>query len=35
MDNEGNNILEIRFTYPGYRAFEISAMAQVPIIRKN
>ena len=35
MDKEGNNILEIRFTYPGYRAFEISAMAQVPIIRKN
>jgi len=35
MDKEGNNILEIRFKYPGYRAFEISAMAQVPIIRKN
>ncbi len=35
MDKEGNNILEVRFAYPGYRAFEISAMAQVPIIRKN
>jgi hypothetical protein len=35
MDKEGNNILEIRFKYPGYRAFEVSAMAQVPIIRKN
>jgi hypothetical protein len=35
MDKAGNNILEIRFMYPGYRAFEISAMAQVPIIRKN
>jgi len=35
MDKEGNNILEVRFSYPGYRAFEISAMAQVPIIRKN
>jgi hypothetical protein len=35
MDKEGNNILEVRFTYPGYRVFEISAMAQVPIIRKN
>jgi hypothetical protein len=35
MDKEGNNILEVRFKYPGYRVFEISAMAQVPIIRKN
>jgi len=35
MDKAGNNILEIRFKYPGYRTFEISAMAQVPIIRKN
>jgi hypothetical protein len=35
MDKEGNNILEVRFMFPGYRVFEISAMAQVPIIRKN
>jgi hypothetical protein len=35
MDRAGRNILEIRFRYPGFRVFEISAMAQVPIIRKN
>ena len=35
MDKGGRNILEVRFRYPGYRIFEISAMAQVPIIRKN
>jgi len=35
MDKEGNNILEVRFQYPGFRVFEISAMAQPPIIRKN
>jgi hypothetical protein len=35
MDKEGKHILEIRFPYPGFRVFEISAMAQVPIIRKN
>ncbi len=35
MDKAGRNILEIRFKYPGFRVFEISAMAQVPIIRKN
>jgi hypothetical protein len=35
MDKDGNNILEVRFMYPGYRVFEVSAMAQVPIIRKN
>jgi hypothetical protein len=35
MDKASENILEVRFQYPGYRVFEISAMAQVPIIRKN
>jgi len=35
MDKEGRNILEVRFKYPGFRVFEVSAMAQVPIIRKN
>lgn len=35
MDKEGKNILEVRFKYPGFRVFEVSTMAQVPIIRKN
>jgi hypothetical protein len=35
MDKAGNNVLEIKFSYPGLKVFEISAMAQVPIIRKN
>jgi hypothetical protein len=35
MDKEGRNVLEIRFKYPGYKVFEVSTMAQVPIIRKN
>ena len=35
MDKAGANVLEIRFPYSGFRVLEISAMAQVPIIRKN
>jgi hypothetical protein len=35
MDKEGNNILEVRFSYPAFKVLEVSAMAQVPIIRKN
>jgi hypothetical protein len=35
MDKDGKNILEVKFSYPGFRVFEVSAMAQVPIIRKN
>lgn len=35
MDKEGKNILEVRFKYPGFRVFDVSVMAQVPIIRKN
>lgn len=35
MDKEGRNILEVRFSYPGFRVFDVSAMVQVPIIRKN
>ena len=35
MDKAGNNILEVKFKYPGFKVFEVSAMAQVPIIRKN
>jgi hypothetical protein len=35
MDKNGRHLLEVRFSYPGFRVFEVSAMAQVPIIRKN
>lgn len=35
MDKEGVNVLEVKFKNRGFRVFEISAMAQVPIIRKN
>jgi hypothetical protein len=35
MDKGGKNILEVRFTQQGFKVFEVSAMAQVPIIRKN
>ncbi len=30
-----DNILEVRFTSPAYKVYEISVMAQRPIIRKN
>jgi hypothetical protein len=35
MDKEGNNILEVRFKKAAYKVFEISAMAQVPLMKKN
>jgi hypothetical protein len=35
MDKGKENILEVRFTSPTFKVFEVSAMAQVPIIRKN
>lgn len=35
IDTKKLNILEIRFKYRGYRVFQFSAMAQVPIIKKN
>lgn len=35
MEKEGSNILEVKFTYPGYKVFEVSVMAQKPIIKKN
>lgn len=35
MEKNGKNILEVRFKYDGFKVFEVSAMAQVPIIRKN
>lgn len=35
MDKDGNNILEIRFKKNAFKVYEISAMAQVPIMKKN
>lgn len=35
MDKDGKNILEVRFNYPAFKVFEISVMAQKPIIKKN
>ncbi|HMK39154.1 MAG TPA: hypothetical protein VK569_07415 [Bacteroidota bacterium] len=35
MDKEGKNILEVRFRKSSYKVYEISAMAQVPIMKKN
>ncbi|HUI08786.1 MAG TPA: hypothetical protein VL221_00590 [Bacteroidota bacterium] len=35
MDKEGRNVLEVRFKKAAYRVYEISAMAQVPIMKKN
>ncbi len=35
MDKDGNNVLEITFSYPAFKVFEVSVMAQEPIIKKN
>ncbi|MBI5471268.1 MAG: hypothetical protein HY961_02880 [Ignavibacteriae bacterium] len=35
MDKAGNNVLEVRFKAPTFKVYEVSTMAQVPIIRKN
>ena len=35
MDKAGNNVLEVRFKSSAFKIFEVSTMAQVPIIRKN
>ena len=35
MDKEGRNVLEVRFKKASFRVYEISAMAQVPIMKKN
>ena len=35
VNKTGNNILEIRFNYSAFKVFEISIMAQKPIIKKN
>jgi hypothetical protein len=35
ISKDGENIIEVQFNYPSYQLFEVSVMAQVPIIRKN
>lgn len=35
MKQQSDNILEVTFTYPSYKVFEISVMGQKPIIKKN
>jgi len=35
MDKDADNILEVRFTHSSFKVFEVSAMAQKPIIKKN
>ncbi len=35
MNTDGKNILEVTFTFPSYKIYEISVMAQKPLIRKN
>ncbi|MBI3003899.1 MAG: hypothetical protein HYY49_00610 [Ignavibacteriales bacterium] len=35
MEKNRENIIEIRFKYPSFKLFEVSVMAQVPLIRKN
>jgi hypothetical protein len=35
MDKAGNNILEVHFKKAAFKVYEISAMAQVPIMKKN
>ncbi|MBN1397346.1 MAG: hypothetical protein JXA06_04865 [Bacteroidetes bacterium] len=35
IPKDGENIIEVQFNYPAFQLFEVSVMAQVPIIRKN
>ena len=35
VNKTGNNILEIRFNFAAFKVFEVSIMAQKPIIKKN
>lgn len=35
VTKDRDNIIEIRFNYPAFQLFEVSVMAQVPLIRKN
>jgi len=34
-DKGGTNVFEVKLKYPAFRVFEISVMAQKPIMRKN
>ena len=35
MDKGKDNVLEVRFNHSSMKVFEVSAMAQKPIIKKN
>ncbi len=35
MDKDRVNVLEVKFTFPAYKVFQISTMAQPPLIKKN
>ena len=35
MQANDNNVLEVQFTYPGFQVFEVSAMSQRPLLRKD
>jgi hypothetical protein len=35
VNKTGNNVLEIVFDYDAFKVFEVSIMAQKPIIKKN
>jgi len=35
IPKDGEKIIEVQFNYPTFQLFEVSVMAQVPIIRKN
>jgi len=35
MQKDQDNVLEIRFNNPKFKAYEVSVMAQKPIIKKN
>jgi hypothetical protein len=35
ISKTGENIIEVQFNYPSFQLFEVSVMAQVPIIRKH
>jgi hypothetical protein len=35
MNKDANNILEVTFTYPAFKPFNVSVMVQKPIIKKN
>jgi hypothetical protein len=35
ISKTGENVIEVQFNYPSFQLFEVSVMAQVPIIRKH